>query len=286
VYNQGAELIIVATDRVSVFDQVVGTVPLKGALLTTQSSFWLKKASSVLKTHLVAQEDAQIQRCLKAEPFRFEMIVRGHLTGSLLREPASSRGASYGLTLDPNMSAFAAFDTPIITPSTKADSGQHDEPISLGDIVSGNLASPVQLEFIRRATLDLFKMGSAFARERGLILVDTKYEFGVCDGEVILIDEIHTADSSRYWIAASYEQRLAAGLEPEMLDKERLRRVLIAQGADPKGHSALPPLTDPMRADLTEHYWKLTETLTGETFVPPSEPASLRVPKWLAANIV
>jgi len=280
VYERGHELFIVATDRVSVFDQVVGTIPLKGALLTTQSSFWLRKAQSIVKTHLVAQEDAQVQRCLKAVPFKFEMIVRGYLTGSLLREPAETRGSSYGIRVDPAMRAFEAFASPILTPSTKADFGAHDEPISLNHIVDEGLASESQLKTIQEAALALFAMGSAFAKERGLILVDTKYEFGLCNNEVTLIDEIHTADSSRYWIASSYAQRLSAGSEPEMLDKERLRRVLIQQGADPKGHSPLPPLSDEMRVDLGAHYWKLTEGLTGEAFVPPQDFAEDRFAKF------
>jgi phosphoribosylaminoimidazole-succinocarboxamide synthase len=283
VFDRGEELIIVASDRISVFDQVIGTIPLKGALLTTQSSFWLQKATSVIQTHFLAQEDPQIQRCRKAEPFRFEMIVRGYLTGSLLREPTQSRGAGYGLTLDPQMRAFEAFESPILTPSTKADFGHHDEPLSLKDIITRDLATLAQLEIIRDSALRLFQMGSLFAKERGLILVDTKYEFGLCEGKVILIDEIHTADSSRYWIDSSYTQRLAAGLEPEMLDKERLRRVLIAQGADPKGHGPLPTLTDDMRSDLSLHYWKLTETLLGENFIPANEPAATRVANWLKA---
>lgn len=285
VYERGQELIIVASDRISVFDQVIGTVPLKGALLTTQSSFWLKKAASILKTHFIAREDAQIQRCLKAQPFRFEMIVRGYLTGSLLREPAPLRGQSYGLSLDPTMRAFEAFEAPVITPSTKAEAGDHDEPLSLEDIVTAGLSTEAQLDCVVQSAHALFAMGTAFAKERGLILVDTKYEFGLIGNEVVLIDEIHTADSSRYWIASSYAERLKADLEPEMLDKERLRRVLIANGADPKGHSAIPPLTDDMRLDLCEHYWKLTETLLGETFVPPSEAACTRVPRVLAGLV-
>lgn len=283
VYERANELFIVATDRVSVFDQVVGTIPLKGAMLTAQSSFWLHKAQSIIKTHLLKQEDPQVQRCLKATPFRFEMIVRGYLTGSLLREPAMTRGLSYGIRVDPSMGAYEQFASPILTPSTKADAGQHDEPITLAHITDAGLASQKQLDTIRDAALALFAMGSSFAKDRGLILVDTKYEFGLCNGEVILIDEIHTADSSRYWIANSYAQRVAQGLEPEMLDKERLRRVLIAQGADPKGHSAIPPLTDDMRVDLGAHYWKLTETLTGEAFAPLAEVASTRLARldWL-----
>lgn len=285
VFDRGDELFIVATDRISVFDQVVGTIPIKGALLTEQSTFWLKKAESLLETHFIAQEDAQIQRCFKATPFRFEMIVRGYLTGSLLREPAETRGMLYGLQIDPQIKACAAFETPILTPSTKADHGQHDEPISQKDIVSSGLASQAQMDFVAEAALQLFALGSAFAKERGLILVDTKYEFGIRNGEVILIDEIHTADSSRYWIASTYEQRLAAGRDPEMLDKERLRKILLAQGVDPKGTSPIPPLSDDVRTDLAKHYWQLTETLTGNPFIAPSEPASTRVANWLKNNL-
>lgn len=285
VFEKGTELLIVASDRISVFDQVIGTVPLKGALLTAQSSFWLQKASSLLKTHFISLEDPQVQRCKKAEPFRFEMIVRGFLTGSLLREAPSVRGLSYGLTLDPQMGAFTAFASPIITPSTKACTGEHDEPLSLQQIVTRGLATKPQVDFICESAFALFKMGSDFAKERGLLLVDTKYEFGVIGNDVVLIDEIHTADSSRYWIADSYAQRIKDGLEPEMLDKERLRRVLIAMGADPKGNAPMPRLTDEMRIDLGAHYWKLTETLLGQTFVTPTQDAHKRIPEVLARNL-
>lgn len=281
VFVNESELLIVTTDRVSVFDQVVGTIPLKGALLTEQSTFWLKKAESVVKTHLIAREDPQIQRCLKADPFRFEIIVRGHLTGSLLRDDSRTRGQDYGLTLDPNIQAFAPFATPIITPTTKAAAGFHDAPISREQIISSNLASRSQLDFICETALSLFSLGCDVARERDLILVDTKYEFGLLGDQVILIDEIHSADSSRYWMLPTYAQRVARGQEPEMLDKERLRRVLIAQGVDPKGSSTIPPLSDDIRSDLAVHYWQLTETLTGEQFIAPAEFASSRVENWL-----
>jgi phosphoribosylaminoimidazole-succinocarboxamide synthase len=281
VFDRGDELIIVATDRVSAFDQVLGTIPFKGALLTEQSTLWLQKATPIIKTHLLAREDAQIQRCRKANPFKFEIIVRGYLTGTLLREPADVRGQGYGLRIDPNIGAYQCFEKPLLTPTTKADVGLHDEPISLQNIVSSGLATTSQLDLISDAAMQLFALGTKFADERGLILVDTKYEFGLVGDEVFLIDEIHTADSSRYWVQGTYEQRLSRGLEPEMLDKERLRRVLIAQGVDPKGTSQIPPLTDEMRSDLALHYWHLTEQLTGQAFVPPEEPANTRVTRWL-----
>ena len=266
VFYKDSELLIVTTDRVSAFDVVLGTVPYKGSLLTEQAVFWLEKSKPVIANHLLERVDARTMRCQKAEPFKVEMIVRGFLAGSLLREDPLTRGQAYGLTLDPALKAYQAFETPIVTPTTKADVGLHDEPISLAQVVSMGLATQEQVDEIFASAIALFKLGSAFAKEQGLLLVDTKYEFGLVNGKVTLIDEIHTADSSRYWISSTYHDRIAAGKSPDMLDKERLRKTLIEKGYDGHNMASLPKLDDDMRVDLACHYWQLTEQLTGQRF--------------------
>lgn len=287
VFARGEELFLIATDRVSAFDQVLGTVPLKGALLTQQAAFWLKKAESILPTHLKGLEDPQVMRCKKAEALKFEVIVRGYLAGSLMREDPSVRGQAYGLKLDPNLKPYEAFSEPILTPTSKAEGGEHDAPMSFAEIVGQGWASAKQVDEISKSALALFKMGQAFALEQGLLLVDTKYEYGLWQDEIILIDEIHTADSSRYWLSDTYDTRVAQNLAPDMLDKERLRRVLIEQGYNPSASDArMPALTPTMREDLAVHYWQLCEMLTGEPFLAPELPASERVPAFAKSRLM
>ena len=266
VYVKGDELLLVATDRVSAFDVVLGTIPLKGQLLTEQSAFWLDKASAVARTHLVERVDAAVLRCRKAEAFPVELVVRGYLAGSLAREPVDTRGHAYGLKLDPSLQPFQAFDTPIITPTTKEAVGVHDEPCSLQDLVAAGRLQRRHVDEVCRIALELFAMGQAHADRQGLILVDTKYELGLIDGEVAIIDEVHTADSSRFWVKSTWAERTMAGQPPDMLDKENLRRWLLARGYS--GHGTPPALSDDVRTDLAAHYWDLTERVLGVPFAP------------------
>jgi phosphoribosylaminoimidazole-succinocarboxamide synthase len=275
VFHHGDEMLIVTTDRVSAFDVVLGTIPLKGSLLTEQAVFWLERARDVIPTHLIERVDAQVMRCQKARALPMELVVRGYLAGSLMREPAETRGRDYGLRLPADLAPYAALAAPIITPTTKAPSGEHDLPLSLDAIVAQGLVDARTLEAASEAALELYRLGAAFARERGLILVDTKYEFGMVDDKLVLIDEIHTADSSRYWLLETYAARCAAADAPDMLDKERLRRWLLAQGFS--GHGTPPVLSDDIRVDLASHYWELTEKVTGGVFTPPSPHAAERV---------
>lgn len=277
------ELLIVTTDRVSAFDVVLGTIPLKGALLTEQATFWLERARDVISTHLVERVDAQIMRVRRAEALPVELVVRGYLAGSLAREPADARGRAYGLTIDPTMATHAAFERPIITPTTKAPSGEHDLPLSVDDIVRQGLVPRAVMEQACEAALELYARGAAFARERGLLLVDTKYELGLVDGALTLIDEIHTADSSRYWRADTYEARVKDGQPPDMLDKERLRRWLLARGFS--GHGTPPALDETIRTDLCAHYWSLTEQVTGTPFTPPTAGVQARVAQALESAL-
>lgn len=275
LYVQDDELFLVASDRVSAFDVVLGTVPLKGEMLTEQATFWLEKASAVISTHLIERIDPQIMRCARVTPLPAEMVVRGYLAGSLMREPAATRGSAYGLQLDPSLGDYEKLDAPIVTPTTKAEMGQHDQPCSLPDLVASGAVQEKHLAQMVEASLALFQMGSRFALDQGLLLVDTKYEFGLQGDRLVLIDEVHTADSSRFWKAESYEDRLAAGQAPDMLDKERLRRWLTARGF--VGRGTPPDLSDDIRVELSSHYWELTEMVLGRSFVPTGGDTKARV---------
>lgn len=274
VFAKGDELLLVATDRVSAFDVVLGTIPLKGQLLTEQSFFWLARAQAIAKTHVLERVDAAVLRCRRARAFPVELVVRGHLAGSLLREPAETRGSAYGLRVDPAMAPYQAFPEPVITPTTKEAVGVHDVPCSLADLVAGGRLTQKQLDRGVEIARQLFAMGQQHAAQQGLILVDTKYEFGVLAGDpggdassdVAVIDEVHTADSSRFWLRQSYAERVARGEAPEMLDKENLRRWLLDRGFS--GHGTPPALDDAIRVDLAAHYWNLTERVLGEPFTP------------------
>lgn len=279
LYFRRDEILLVATDRVSAFDVVLGTVPLKGEMLTEQASFWLNKASGVIPTHLLERVDAQVMRCARVQPLPVEMVVRGYLAGSLMREPRETRGAAYGLQLDPNLGDYERLDTPIVTPTTKAEVGQHDQPCSLQDLVASGAVSQKHLSQMVEAALALFDMGAKFASEQGLLLVDTKYEFGLQDDRLVLIDEVHTADSSRFWKAEGYTERIAAGQTPEMLDKERLRRWLSARGF--MGSGTPPALSEEIRLELTCHYWELTEMVLGQVFSPTGGDTQARVESCL-----
>lgn len=275
LWTRDDEILLVATDRISAFDVVLGTIPMKGQLLTEQATFWLEKAKDVVETHLIERVDAQAMRCRKTSALPVELVVRGYLAGSLLREPKETRGSAYGLRIDPALPDYAAFPAPLVTPTTKEAVGVHDQPCSLEDLVASNRVERRVLDEVVRIALALFAMGQAHAQAQGLLLVDTKYELGVVGGRIILIDEVHTADSSRFWRADSYAERRARGEPPDMLDKERLRRWLISRGFS--GNGTPPPLDDEVRVDLAAHYWELTETVLGRPFHPAEGDARARV---------
>jgi phosphoribosylaminoimidazole-succinocarboxamide synthase len=281
VWVRGDEILLAATDRISAFDVVLGTVPMKGQLLTEQAAFWLQRAADVVETHLLERVDPQVMRCRRTDALPVELVVRGYLAGSLLREPPETRGRAYGLRLDPALAPYAALPAPIVTPTTKEAVGQHDQPCSLEDIVASGRVARADLERAVEVALALFRLGQEHARSQGLLLVDTKYELGLYPAggsgrrRLLLIDEVHTADSSRFWIADGWAERQARGEAPEMLDKERLRRWLLAQGFS--GQGAPPSLSEEVRIDLAAHYWELTERVLGAPFTPATGEAGPRV---------
>ena len=256
---------MVTTDRLSAFDRVLTTIPFKGEVLNRITVFWFEKTKDVAPNHLQDVPDPSVLVVRKLRPLSLEMVVRGYLTGSLWRDFQAGRGAkAYGIELPAGMKKDQQFENPILTPSTKEEVGKHDLPISPGELVARGSVTQRQWDEIAQYALALFAKGQSWAKTRGLILVDTKYEFGVDEsGKIFLIDEIHTPDSSRYWIADGSEQRFAKGEDQKMLDKEFFRQWLIRERGY-QGDGPLPAIPDAVRAELAGKYVELAEKLTGE----------------------
>ena len=277
-FYMGDEIIMVTTDRVSAFDHVLGTIPFKGQILTEFANFWFEKTKHIAPNHIISSPDPQVLVARRAETLPVEVIVRGYITGSLWREYEQGINGQYGFLLPEGLKKDQKFDTPILTPSTKAEYGKHDEPIARDAIVNGLVEESVYAQAEEYA-LDLFTAGQEWASKQGLILVDTKYEFGMVDDELIVIDEIHTPDSSRYWIASEYEKRFNEGQSQNMLDKENIRQWLIERGFS--GEGTPPVLTDEIRVTLAERYIELYTQLTGNEFHPLLGDVKFRIERNL-----
>ncbi len=276
VYREGDRLVLVTSDRVSAFDHVLGTIPFKGQILNSIALDAFRRTEDILPNHLrdVPDPNVMVAVALAAHPVEF--VVREYITGSLWRDYAAGK-ASYvdlppGLTKDQKLPMG-----PILTPSTKADLGLHDEAVSKQDLIRRGLMSAKALEEAEEAVFALFARGRELARSRGLIMVDTKYELGRdAQGRLTLMDELHTPDSSRYWLASTYESRRASGEPPEMLDKENLRRWLMEEKGF-SGHGTPPALDDPIRVDLALFYGRLHERLLGALPEVEVGPAGARI---------
>jgi len=264
-FSSGDRIAMITTDRLSAFDRVLTTVPFKGELLNRLTVFWFEKTRDVAPNHILDVPDPSVLVVRRLLPLAVEMVVRGYLTGSLWRDHQAGRGAkAYGIEIDPGMRKDEKFPTPILTPSTKAALGKHDEPVSARELVARGVLTQKQWDELARHSLELFAAGQEWAKKRGLILVDTKYEFGVdASGKIWVIDEIHTPDSSRYWIAEGSEERFRRGEDQRMLDKEFIRQWLIKERGY-QGEGPLPQIPDEVRAQLAGRYAELVEKLTGE----------------------
>jgi phosphoribosylaminoimidazole-succinocarboxamide synthase len=281
-YTRGDRIVMVTTDRVSAFDHVLGTIPFKGEILSRLTTFWFEKVKDIAPVHLVDTPDPSVMVVKKAKPFPVEIIVRGYITGSLWRDYKAGKGG-YGIDWPKGLRKDQRFDTAVLTPSTKAEYGQHDEPISEAEILKQGLVAPDLWAEARAVALRLFQRGQEWAASRGLILVDTKYEMGIADGKLVVIDEIHTPDSSRYWIAEGAEERFARGEEQRMLDKENIRQWLIQEHGF-SGQGTPPPLTDEVRISLARTYVNLFEQLTGQPFQAEAGSVEQRIQRNLAAR--
>lgn len=273
-YDLGDEMLLVASDRLSAFDVVLTTVPFKGQMLNQIAAWWFEKTRDVCPNHIISQPDPNAILARKCEALPVEVVVRGYITGSLWRDYTSGKAGVYGIDFPKDLKKDQAFAEPIITPSTKADVGEHDEPISNEEVVTRGLVEPELWKEIQKKAIALFKRGQELAAKQGLILVDTKYEFGLYKGELLVIDEIHTPDSSRYWEASEYQARFEKGEEQRMLDKENIRQWLIKERGF-QGHGTPPEIPGDVRADLAKKYVMNYERLTGEAFQPAAgDPVS------------
>jgi len=280
VYRQRDRLFLVATDRLSAFDRVLTTIPFKGEVLNRIAQFWFDRTKDVVPNHVLDTPDPNVTVARATKPYAVEVVVRGYLTGSLWRDVQKGAHTAYGLDIPPDMRKDAAFPEPILTPSTKAPVGEHDEPLSEAEVVSRGIVPAREWARIREAALALFRAGQAWCRTRGLLLVDTKYEFGAVGDALYLIDEMHTPDSSRFWRAGSYEERFASGGDQVMLDKENVRQWLIREKGF-SGHGPLPVIPEDVRVKTAALYLGAYAEITGTALTPVVGEVEARIRKNL-----
>lgn len=262
-------LVMIATDRLSAFDVVMPKgIPYKGQILNQIATKMMKDTEDLVPNWLMATPDPNVAVGKACEPFKVEMVIRGYLSGHAAREYHSGKRILCGVRMPEGMKENDKFPQPIITPATKAEKGDHDEDISKEDILKRGIVTPQDYEVLEDYTRKLFQRGTEIAANRGLILVDTKYEFGKTrEGEIVLIDEIHTPDSSRYFYAEGYQERQDKGEPQKQLSKEFVRQWLIANGFQGKEGQEVPFMSDDYIATVSDRYIELYENITGETFV-------------------
>lgn len=270
VYNINDELLVmVATDRLSAFDVVLPKgIPYKGQILNQIATKFMELTEDIVPNWLIASPDPNVAVGHLCEPFKVEMVIRGYLSGHAAREYALGKREICGVTMPDYLKENDKFPEPIITPTTKADNGEHDADISREDILSKGIVTEEDYIVLEKFTRDLFERGTEIAASRGLILVDTKYEFGKTkEGVIVLIDEIHTPDSSRYFYAEGYQERQDKGEEQKQLSKEFVRRWLIENGFQGLEGQQIPDMTDEYIKTVSERYIELYENILGEKFV-------------------
>jgi phosphoribosylaminoimidazole-succinocarboxamide synthase len=283
-YIAGKRRFIVVTDRVSCFDRVVGTLPFKGQVLNQIAAFWFERTREIAPNHLIEVPDPNVSVVRECQPLPVEFVYRGYLTGSTSTSiwTAYARGERVycGHRLPDGLKRHEPLPEPILTPTTKAPQGEHDELTSRAELISRGTLSEARYDECARITAALFAEGSRFAATRGLILVDTKYELGLDEqGRVVVIDEIHTPDSSRYWYRDAYQRAMQAGRDPEALDKEYVRRWLGERGY--KGEGTPPELPVEVRCEAARRYIEAFEQVTGRGFEPDPEPPLARIRRKL-----
>lgn len=280
IYRLDGQRMLITTDRISAFDRILGAIPFKGQVLNQLSAFWFEQTKDVVQNHVVAVPDPNVTIGREAEPLPVEVIVRGYITGvtktSLWMMYAAGEQQPYGITLPDGLQKNDPLPEPIITPTTKAEAGGHDEQLTRAEIIGRGIIPETLWQDIETAALGVFKRGQEIARQAGLILVDTKYEFGLVDGRLTLIDEVHTPDSSRYWSLQAYQNG-----NIENYDKEFLREWFAAQGY--RGDGETPKMPTGFTTQVAERYIQVYEQLTGQTFVPGETPAAERIAHNLAA---
>lgn len=266
VYTVDDKLIMVASDRISSFDHVLPRpIPYKGQVLNQVATYFLEATKDIVPNWLVEVPDPNVAVGIACEPFKVEMVIRGYVVGHAWREYKAGKRLLCGVEMPEGMKENDPFPSPIITPATKAEEG-HDEDISREEIIALGIVSEEDYLQLEKYTYALFQRGTEMARKQGLILVDTKYEFGKKDGQIYLIDEIHTPDSSRYFYLDGYEERQASGERQKQLSKEFVREWLMAHGFQGREGQLMPIMPDPMVEQVTERYVELYEKVTGQAF--------------------
>lgn len=262
-YSKNGNLYLIASDRLSCFDRVLTSIPFKGEVLTRLAHQWFELSKNIIANHVIDVPDPNVMLVSECQIVPIEVVVRAYLTGSAWREYSAGQPTS-GIHFPKGLKINQRLPHVTLTPSTKAPQGDHDEPISETEIIKRGIVSQKLWSEIREAALNLFAFGEEVALQRGLILVDTKYEFGLKDGKLLLADEIHTLDSSRYWVKDTYEKAFVEGTAPEMLDKEPIRQWLLSQGF--KGDGPIPAFSDDYRIELSKHYISAYERISGKSF--------------------
>ncbi|MDY3783319.1 MAG: phosphoribosylaminoimidazolesuccinocarboxamide synthase [Candidatus Cryptobacteroides sp.] len=274
VYDLGDRLAMVVTDRISAFDVILPEgIPYKGQILNQIAARFLDATSDILPNWKIATPDPSVTVGYKCEPFKVEMVIRGYLAGHAWREYKAGKRELCGVALPDGMVENQKLPHPIITPTTKAEAG-HDLDISREDIIAQGIVGAEDYAALEEYTYKLFERGTEIAAKRGLILVDTKYEFGKKDGRIFLMDEIHTPDSSRYFYSQGYEERLARGESQKQLSKEFVREWLMAGGFQGREGETVPEMTPEVVAGITDRYIELYDHITGEAFVRDDRDAA------------
>ena len=283
VYEQPERLILVSTDRHSSFDRIIAHIPHKGQVLNEISAFWFEQTKDIVPNHVIAVPDPNVTVGRKLKTVPVEAVVRGYITGvtdtSLWTHYAKGKRDFGNFRLPDGMKKNEQLPEPVFTPSTKEEA--HDRPMSPQELVAEGIVSPETIAAVERTAIALYRRGAEIAEKRGLILVDTKYEFGTDDsGKLVLIDEIHTPDSSRYWQRETYRTRFDKGEEPEYFDKEFLR-LWFRDNCDPYRDATLPPAPRELVEELSRRYIRMYEQITGKSFKPGEEPIVDRIARNL-----
>lgn len=278
-YSFDGKRVIITTDRISAFDRVLCTIPFKGQVLNQTSAFWFEKTKSIIDNHIISIPDPNVMLVKECKLIPVEMVVRGYITGVTTTSAWYNyeRGIRNfcGNILPEGMEKNQKFDNPIITPSTKAEHGLHDESVSGEEIIKRKLVDEKLYRQMEKAALALFEFGTKLVAKNNLILVDTKYEFGELNGKLVLIDEIHTPDSSRYWIKDTYEELFSKGKEPQKLDKEYVRMWLSKRGFI--GEGQIPSIPDEVKVEAAKRYITAYEMVTGNNFEAKNEDVLERI---------
>lgn len=285
-YTFGGKRLIITTDRISAFDRVLCTIPFKGQVLNQTAAFWFEKTKNIVQNHIISIPDPNAMLARECKPYPVEMVVRGYITGVT----TTSAWYSYekgvrdfcGNKLPEGMKKNQKFEKPIITPSTKAEHGLHDESISGEEVIKRELVDEKTYRKMEKAALELFDFGTKLVAKNNLILVDTKYEFGELDDGLVLIDEIHTPDSSRFWIRDTYQKLFNEGKEPQKLDKEYVRQWLANKGFI--GEGSIPKIPDDVKIEAAKRYITAYEMITGKNFEAKNGDVLKRIGKILIIN--